>query len=118
MAEQALPRQISIAVVGTGFSGLGTAIRLKQAGRSDFVVLERADDVGGTWRDNTYPGAACDVPSRLYSLSFSLNPDWQRTFSPQPEIWAYLQRCAREGGVLPHLRFNAELLDAEWVEAE
>jgi cation diffusion facilitator CzcD-associated flavoprotein CzcO len=118
MAEQALPRHTSIAIVGTGFSGLGTAIRLKQAGRSDFVVLERADDVGGTWRDNTYPGAACDVPSRLYSFSFSLNPDWTRSYSPQPEIWAYLQRCAREGGVLPHVRFNAELLDAEWVEAE
>src|SRR5271167_4052831 len=76
-----------IAIVGSGFSGLGTAIRLKQEGIEDFVVLERAEALGGTWRDNTYPGCACDVPSHLYSFSFAPNPDWSRTFSPQPEIW-------------------------------
>src|SRR5258708_24965141 len=98
MAEQALPRQVSIAVVGTGFSGLGTAIRLRQAGRTDFCVLERADDVGGTWRDNTYPGAACDVPSRLYSYSFALNRNWTRSFSSQPEIQRYNRGPATGAG--------------------
>lgn len=111
---QALPRQVTIAIVGTGFSGLGTAIRLRQAGRTDFCVLERADDVGGTWRDNTYPGAACDVPSRLYSFSFRLNPDWTRTYSPQPEIQSYLRSCARDFGVLPYIHFGAELQAAAW----
>ena len=72
------------------------AIRLRQEGIDDFVVFERADGVGGTWRDNTYPGCACDVPSHLYSFSFAPNPDWTRTFSPQPEIRAYLQRVADE----------------------
>ena len=111
---QALPAHARVAIVGTGFSGLGTAIRLARAGRRDFVVLERAEDVGGTWRDNTYPGAACDVPSRLYSFSFRLNPDWTRTYSAQPEILDYLRTCAREAGVLPHIRFAAEVLDAGW----
>ncbi len=105
---------VRIAIVGTGFSGLGLAIRLKQRGIADFVVLERASDVGGTWRDNTYPGCACDVPSHLYSFSFALNPDWTRTFSPQPEIWAYLRDCVDRYGIGPHIRYGAELLDATW----
>ncbi|HEX3613735.1 MAG TPA: NAD(P)/FAD-dependent oxidoreductase [Sporichthyaceae bacterium] len=117
LSDPGLPGHVGIAIVGTGFSGLGTAIRLARAGRRDFVVLERADDVGGTWRDNTYPGAACDVPSRLYSFSFRLNPDWSRTYSPQAEILEYLRTCAREEGVLPHLRFNTELTDASWDAA-
>ena len=83
-----------VAIVGTGFSGLGMAIRLKQEGEHDFVLLERADDIGGTWRDNTYPGCRCDVPSHLYSFSFAPNPNWSSTFSPQPEILDYLQDCA------------------------
>lgn len=103
-----------ILVVGSGFGGLGTAIRLKQRGVEDFVILERADDVGGTWRDNTYPGCACDVPSHLYSFSFALNPDWSHSYSRQPEIWDYLKRCAREFGVLPHVRFGTEVRSAEW----
>ena len=73
-----------IVIVGTGFSGLGMAIRLRREGEHDFVLLERAGEVGGTWRDNTYPGCRCDVPSHLYSFSFAPNPDWTRTFSPQP----------------------------------
>jgi cation diffusion facilitator CzcD-associated flavoprotein CzcO len=105
---------VRVAIVGSGFSGLGAAIRLKQEGIDDLVVLERADDVGGTWRDNSYPGCACDVPSHLYSFSFALNPDWTRSFSPQPEIWEYLRRCAREYGVMPHLRFGHEVLSAAW----
>ena len=112
-----LPERTSVLVVGTGFAGLGTAIRLRQGGRSDFLVIERGPDVGGTWRDNRYPGCACDVPSALYSFSFAPNPDWTRAFSPQPEIEAYLQRVARESGVLPHIRFDTELLDASWDDA-
>ena len=88
-----------IAIIGSGFSGLGMAIRLKQAGMNDFVVLERAGEVGGTWQANTYPGCACDVPSHLYSFSFAPNPDWTQTYSTQPEIWAYLRRVADDFGV-------------------
>src|ERR1700760_4223170 len=98
-----------IAIVGSGFSGLGMAIRLKQEGIDDFVVLERAAELGGTWRENTYPGCACDVPSHLYSFSFAPNPDWSRTFSRQPEIWAYLRRTAREQGVDAHIRYRHEV---------
>src|SRR5688500_7667001 len=102
-----MPRRVRIAIIGTGFAGLGLAIRLRQAGMSDFVVLERADEVGGTWRDNTYPGAACDVPSHLYSFSFAPNPDWTRSFSPQAEIQEYLRGCADTFGVRPHIRFSS-----------
>jgi cation diffusion facilitator CzcD-associated flavoprotein CzcO len=103
-----------IAIIGSGFAGLGAAIRLKRDGIHDFVVLERASDVGGTWRDNTYPGCACDVESHLYSFSFALEPGWTHRFSRQPEIWGYLQRCAREFGILPHLRFKHEVQGAQW----
>ena len=91
------------------------AIRLKQDGIHDFVLLERADDLGGTWRDNTYPGCACDVPSHLYSFSFEPNPDWSRTFSPQPEIWDYLRRTSPTSTASsPHMRFGHELVEAAW----
>ena len=106
-----------VAIIGSGFGGLGAAIRLKQAGLEDFVVLERAGDVGGTWRDNSYPGCACDVQSHLYSFSFAPNPDWTRSFSPQAEIWAYLKRCAHDFGVLPHVRFHHGVRAAAWDEA-
>jgi cation diffusion facilitator CzcD-associated flavoprotein CzcO len=106
-----------VAIIGSGFGGLGTAIRLKQAGIEDFIIFERAGDVGGTWRDNTYPGCACDVESHLYSFSFAPNPDWTRSFSPQPEIWSYLKRCARDFGVLPHIRFRHEVRESVWDEA-
>jgi cation diffusion facilitator CzcD-associated flavoprotein CzcO len=107
-----------VAIVGSGFSGLGMAIQLQEQGRRDFIVLEKADDVGGTWRDNTYPGAACDVPSHLYSFSFALNPQWTRSFSPQPEIWTYLQRCARDAGVMDRIRFGHEVLAARFDAAK
>src|SRR3954451_7928076 len=107
---------VDIAIIGSGFAGIGAAIRLQQAGFDDYVVLERAGDVGGTWRDNSYPGCACDVPSHLYSFSFAPNPDWTRSFSPQPEIWAYLRRVADEHGVTERTRFGAEVLDAAWNE--
>jgi phytoene dehydrogenase-like protein len=81
--------QIRIVVIGAGFAGLGMAVRLKQAGIDDFVILERAEDVGGTWRDNSYPGCAVDVQSHLYSFSFAPNPNWSQVYAPQREIWAY-----------------------------
>jgi cation diffusion facilitator CzcD-associated flavoprotein CzcO len=107
---------VDIAIIGSGFAGIGAAIRLQQAGFEDYVVLERAADVGGTWRDNHYPGCACDVPSHLYSFSFAPNPGWTRSFSPQPEIWDYLRRVADEHGVTQRTRFGAEVIDAAWNE--
>src|SRR3990170_1690392 len=108
-----LPVYVDVAVVGSGFAGLATGIRLKEAGR-DFVILERAGDLGGTWRDNSYPGCECDVPSHLYSFSFAPNPNWSRTFSPQDEIFDYLKRTAQERGLMPHIRFGAEVRSARW----
>jgi cation diffusion facilitator CzcD-associated flavoprotein CzcO len=105
-----------VAIVGAGFSGLGMAIRLLQEGRSDFVVLERADDVGGTWRDNTYPGCQCDIPSHLYSFSFAPNPNWTRAFPLQHEIWDYLRDCADRFGVRSHVRFGCDVREAAWDE--
>jgi cation diffusion facilitator CzcD-associated flavoprotein CzcO len=105
-----------VAIVGSGFSGLGMAIRLKQAGHDDFLVLERAGEVGGTWQANTYPGCACDVPSHLYSFSFAPNPEWTQTYSTQPEIWAYLQRCADEFGIRPHVGLNTAVESATWLD--
>ena len=110
-------QSVQVVIVGSGFAGLGMAARLKQMGIDDFVVLERAAEVGGTWRDNTYPGAACDVPSHLYSFSFAPNPDWSSSFSPQPEIQDYLERCATGFGVRPHIRFGAEVRHARWDDA-
>src|SRR3954451_4024594 len=107
-----------IVIVGSGFSGLGMAIRLKQAGIRDFAILERAGEVGGTWQANTYPGCACDVPSHLYSFSFAPNPEWTQTYSPQPEIWPYLRRCADEFGVRPHIRLGCAVESATWLEDE
>ena len=110
-------QHVRVLVIGAGFAGLGTSIALQREG-IDHVVLERADDLGGTWRDNRYPGCKCDVPSHLYSFSFALNPDWSSTYSPQAEIWAYLRRCAERFGVLPRIRFGAEVREACWDERE
>jgi cation diffusion facilitator CzcD-associated flavoprotein CzcO len=106
-----------VAIVGTGFSGLGMAIQLRKAGRRSFVVLEKAGDVGGTWRENRYPGCACDVPSHLYSFSFEPNPRWTRMYAPQREILDYLRGCADKYGIRPHIRFHNEVLRAELDEA-
>ncbi|HLL83511.1 MAG TPA: NAD(P)/FAD-dependent oxidoreductase [Longimicrobium sp.] len=103
-----------VAIVGSGFSGLGMGIRLKQQGQDDFVILERSGDVGGVWRDNSYPGCACDVQSHLYSFSFAQNPNWARAYSPSSEIWAYLRDCADRFGVRSHCRFNHTVHDAAW----
>jgi len=104
-------------IIGAGFGGLCAAIKLKEAGFCRLLVLDKGDSIGGTWRDNTYPGAACDVPSRLYSYSFALNPDWSRAFSGQAEIQAYMQACADRFGVSPLFRFGAEVAQADWDEA-
>lgn len=105
---------VRIAIVGSGFSGLGMAIRLKQSGVEDFVIFERANDVGGTWRDNTYPGCACDVESNLYSFSFAPNPNWTRQWPLQAEILQYLRDCADKFGIRPHLKFGHTFEKAEW----
>jgi cation diffusion facilitator CzcD-associated flavoprotein CzcO len=108
-----LPTHTGVLVVGAGFGGICAAVRLSEAGR-DVVVVEKADEVGGTWRDNSYPACACDVPSHLYSFSFAPNPDWSRTFSPQPEIFDYLRRVADAHGVRDRTWFGTEVLDASW----
>jgi cation diffusion facilitator CzcD-associated flavoprotein CzcO len=107
----------SVAIIGSGFAGIGMAAQLKRAGVHDLVVLERDDALGGTWRDNSYPGAACDVPSHLYSFSFAPNPGWSRSFSPQPEIWAYLRKVAADEKVTGHIRFGHEVTAARWDPA-
>jgi cation diffusion facilitator CzcD-associated flavoprotein CzcO len=105
-----------VAIVGTGFGGIAAAVRLRQAGIDDVVLFEKGDDVGGVWRENTYPGAACDVMSHLYSLSFAPKADWSRRFAPQAEIHAYLRDVARDFGLLPLIRFSTEVLDAAFDE--
>jgi cation diffusion facilitator CzcD-associated flavoprotein CzcO len=108
------PTHVNVFVVGAGFGGLATAIKLAESGENDFLVIDRGAEVGGTWRDNTYPGAACDVPSQLYSFSFALNPDWSRSFSPQPEIQDYLRKVGAESGVLDRFRFGVNFESAAW----
>lgn len=105
-----------ILVIGAGFSGICAGIRLKQAGRQDFVILDKADGIGGTWWENTYPGAACDIPSHLYCFSFAPNPDWSRKYSPQPEIQAYLERCVERYGLRPHLHLGRHVEALEFEE--
>jgi len=117
MKQYQTRKHVDVAIVGTGFSGLGMAIQLKNRGRDDFVVLEAADELGGTWRDNHYPGCACDVPSHLYSFSFEPNPDWSRMFAPQAEILEYLRHCADKYGIKPHIRYRARVDSAHWDAA-
>ncbi len=104
-------------VIGSGFSGIGMAIELKQSGRHDFVILEKETELGGTWRDNTYPGCACDIPSPLYSFSFAPNPDWSRFFSPQDEIWDYLRRLVDAYDLERHLNYGCQVTGASFDEA-
>ncbi|MGC0365922.1 cation diffusion facilitator CzcD-associated flavoprotein CzcO [Rhodococcus sp. 27YEA15] len=104
-------------VVGAGISGIGAAIHLKRIGVRNFVILERADSLGGTWRANTYPGCACDVPSALYSYSFAANPDWSRAFAEQPEIREYIESTAGKHDVDRHVRFGVEMTNARWDAA-
>jgi len=105
-----------IVIIGTGFSGMGMAMKLKKSGRNDFVVLEKADDVGGTWRDNTYPGCECDIPSHMYSFSYEMNSEWSKSFSSQPEIWAYMRKVADEHNLREMINFGVEVAGADWDE--
>ena len=105
-------------IIGAGFGGLGMAIRMKQQGFFDLLIIEKGHDVGGCWRDNTYPGAACDVPSHLYSFSFERHYPWSRRFAPQAEILDYLRHCANKYDISRHIRFNTEVSAAEWQEQQ
>ncbi|MEV0563269.1 NAD(P)/FAD-dependent oxidoreductase [Dactylosporangium sp. NPDC050588] len=104
-----------ILVVGAGFGGIAAAHLLRRAGFRDLTIVDKADGVGGVWRDNTYPGCACDIPAPLYSYSFAPNPDWSQRFPPQPEILGYLRRCVRDFGLEPHLRLGTEVVAAAWT---
>lgn len=110
-------KQHKIVVVGSGFSGIGMGVALRKAGFDDFVILEKASDLGGTWRDNRYPGCACDVPSPLYSFSSELNPSWTRLFAPQQEIWDYLRGCAAKYGIDSRIRYDSRVESIEWDDA-
>jgi len=110
------PRMLDVAIIGAGFSGLCMAIKLKEAGRTNFKVFEKASDIGGTWFLNRYPGCACDVPSHLYSFSFEQNPNWSRAYSPAGEIWRYQKATAEKHGIMPFIRCGAEVARAEYDE--
>src|SRR5215467_7554588 len=113
MTTRGLAMPYRIVIIGAGFGGIGMAIRLKQAGIDDFVVLDQADSLGGTWRDNSYPGLTCDVPSHLYSFSF--RPwRWSRRYPARDEILAYLHALVAENGVGPHLRFGRGVAAADF----
>ena len=109
--------QPQIAIIGSGFAGLLLGIKLKQSGIDSFTIYEKADRLGGTWRDNVYPGAACDVPAPLYSYSFEPKADWTKKYAEQPEILGYLEHCAVKYGLLPHLRFGVEITEAKFDQA-
>lgn len=109
---------VDIAIIGSGFAGLCMAIKLKEAGLHDFLIFEQADALGGTWRDNHYPGCACDVQSHVYSFSFAPNAQWTQQFAPQTQILGYLEQCARQFGLLPHLRFGMGLAQAQFDNAQ
>ena len=118
-ARVVLPVQAKarIAIIGAGMSGLCMAMKLQQQGRHDFVMLEQQPGLGGTWWDNTYPGASCDAPSYLYSFSFAQKTDWSRRFAWQPELLGYSVECAIRSGLLPHMRFRAEVTTASYDTA-
>ena len=114
-AERAAPpteeHAVRVAILGAGMSGICMGIQLKKKGIDDFVILEKAESVGGTWRENRYPGIACDVPSHVYSFSFELNPNWSHSYSSGREIWDYCERCVEKYGLGPHIRFGTEVSD-------
>jgi cation diffusion facilitator CzcD-associated flavoprotein CzcO len=105
-------------IVGTGFGGLIAALKLQELGKTSFVMFERASEIGGTWRDNVYPGCACDIASVLYSIASQPNPAWSRTFSTQPEIWAYMKNVVQRNNLVPHIRFNTSVAEAQFLENE
>jgi cation diffusion facilitator CzcD-associated flavoprotein CzcO len=104
-----------VGIIGAGFAGLTAALRLKNSGRNSFVVFERAAEVGGTWRDNVYPGCGCDVPSPLYSISFEPNPNWSKLFSLQPEIFDYMKNVVKKNELKPYIRYNIEIVEAKFI---
>ncbi|MFE2960898.1 flavin-containing monooxygenase [Nocardia tengchongensis] len=112
------PELVDVLIVGAGFAGIGMGIQLARRGRESFVIIEQAEDVGGTWRDNRYPGVACDIPAHLYSFSFLPNPHWSRVFAEGAEIHDYLRSCIRQERLEPYLRLNCALEHAEWSEAD
>lgn len=118
ITDDAEATAFDVLIVGTGFAGIGLATQLKRHGIDNFVVIERAGEVGGTWRDNTYPGAACDIQSHLYSFSFRPNPNWSRTYATQPEIFEYLRDTVQAEALVPHINFNCELLASTWNDQE
>ncbi|PAV24851.1 cyclohexanone monooxygenase [Tamilnaduibacter salinus] len=118
MTAHRTPHLYDVLVIGAGISGIGLGIRLQEAGITNFTILEKAGDLGGTWRDNTYPGCACDVPSALYSYSFAQKPDWSRAFAGQDEILAYVREVAESRGISGYIRFNEAVEKAQWVEAQ
>jgi cation diffusion facilitator CzcD-associated flavoprotein CzcO len=111
------PAEVEVLVVGSGFSGICMGVRLLRAGIESFLIIEKAEDLGGTWRDNRYPGCTCDIPSHLYSLSFAPRSDWRRMYPSQPELWEYLRDVADRFGLRPKLCFNVAMNRAEWEEA-
>ncbi|RLL21816.1 flavin-containing monooxygenase [Acinetobacter chengduensis] len=114
MDIQNIVAETDVLIVGSGFGGLGLAIQMKQKGKNNFLIVEREGEVGGTWRDNTYPGVECDVPSHLYSFSFRLNPEWSKTFAPGPEIQEYLKKTADEEQLRSHIHFHTEMIKSSW----
>lgn len=108
------PDMPGIVIIGAGFGGIGMGTALKRAGFDDFVILDKGDDLGGTWRVNQYPGCACDVPSPLCSYSSELNPDWSHLFAPQREIWDYLRECTRKHGLEAHIRYGSMVERMDW----
>ncbi|BBY35872.1 hypothetical protein MMAN_00060 [Mycobacterium mantenii] len=116
-ANASKPVHTRAVIIGTGFSGLGMAIELQKRGIG-FVILEKAGDIGGTWRDNSYPGCACDIPSHLYSFSFEPKPDWKNPFSFQPEIWDYLKGVTEKYGLRRYIEFNSLVDRAHWDDDE
>ena len=108
---------LDVAIIGSGFGGLGAAIRLKQADVNNIAIFERASDLGGTWRDNTYPGCRCDVGSYLYSFSFAPNPAWTNTYSFQPEIWQYLRDVADRSSISDLIHYEHDVTDVAFDES-
>jgi len=118
MSDEAGKVDLAVLVIGAGFSGICAGIKLLETGETDFQIVEKADGIGGTWWENRYPGAACDIPSHLYSFSFEPNPDWTRLYSPGPEIQRYAAHCVEKYGLTGHMRFGRQLVSLVWQEAE
>lgn len=116
MAERTENRNLRVVVIGAGMAGILSAIKLREAGYSDVVIYEKGDTVGGTWRENTYPGLSCDVPAHVYTYSFAPNPDWSRVFAPGPEIQTYFENVAKKYGVLKDIRFGEEITSCEFLD--